>query len=139
MISLQISTHLQKMKLSLKNICQFILIVTKLNLNLIGKNTKANYQPNPWDKQVEIIGLRLWRTLLFQNIFQILPFSLSRYSSAPKTERIFQMLRCIFEGCTNRARPSQPFLKNCQNGTFYGHYLVKKCLPYFCVLTAILF
>ena len=22
------------------------------------------------------------------------------------------------EGCTNRARPSQPSLKNCQNGTF---------------------
>ena len=29
--------------------------------------------------------------------FLILPSSLSRYSSAPKTKRIFQMLRCIFE------------------------------------------
>ena len=50
--------------------------------------------------------------------FQILPSSLSKYSLAPNTNRIFQMLWCVFEGRTNRARPSQPFLKNCQNGTF---------------------
>ena len=50
-----------------------------------------------------------------------MPSSLSRYSSAPKTKRIFPMLWCIFEGRTNRARPSQPFLKNCQNGTVITH------------------
>ena len=50
--------------------------------------------------------------------FLIFPSSLSRYSSAPKTKRIFQMLWCISEGRTKRARPSQPFLKNCQNGAF---------------------
>ena len=64
------------------------------------------------------IGLR--RAFLLVNscktFFLILPSSFSRYSSAPKTKRIFQMLRCIFEGCTNRAQPSQPFLKNCQYG-----------------------
>ena len=71
--------------------------------------------------------LRTFRyfTLLFQNILTlknkhilILPSSLSSYSSALKTKIIFQLLWCIFEGRTNRARPSQPFLKNCQNGTF---------------------
>ena len=46
----------------------------------------------------------LYPTLLFQNIltqknkdFLILPSSLSRYSSAPKTKIIFQMLWCVFE------------------------------------------
>jgi hypothetical protein len=52
-----------------------------------------------------------WRSCLYINIFH-------KTSSAPKKNRIFQMLWCIFEGCTNRARPSQPFLKYCQNGTF---------------------
>ena len=32
-------------------------------------------------------------------------------------KRIFQIQRGIFEGCTNRARPSRPSLKNCQNCT----------------------
>ena len=37
---------------------------------------------------------------LKQKALLILPSSLNRYSSAPKTKRIFQMLWCIFEGCT---------------------------------------
>ena len=51
----------------------------------------------------------------------ILASSLSRYSPAPKTKRIFQMLWCVFEGRGNRARPSQPFQKNCQNWHFLTH------------------
>ena len=47
-----------------------------------------------------------------------MPSSLSIYSSAPKTKIIFQFLWGILEGRPNRARPSQPILKNCQNGTF---------------------
>ena len=47
-----------------------------------------------------------------------MPSSLSLYSSAPKTKIIFQFLWGILEGRPNRARPSQPILKNCQNGTF---------------------
>ena len=43
----------------------------------------------------------------------ILPSSLSIYSSTPKTKRIIQFLWGILE-----ARPSQPILKNCQDGTF---------------------
>ena len=48
----------------------------------------------------------------------VLPSSLSRDYSAPKTKIIFQFLWGILEGQPNRARPSQPILKNCQNGTF---------------------
>ena len=48
----------------------------------------------------------------------IKPSSFSRCLSAHKTKRIFQMLWCIFEGRTNMARPSQPSMKKCQNGTF---------------------
>lgn len=35
-----------------------------------------------------------------------------------KNKKNFQMLLCVFEGPTNWARPSQPSLKNCQNGPF---------------------
>ena len=45
----------------------------------------------------------------------------SRNSSATKTKRNFQMLWCIFEGCINRARPSQLSLKNCQK----LHFLIQ--------------
>ena len=38
-----------------------------------------------------------------------MPSSLSGYLSVPKTKSIFQMLWLLFEGHTNRARPSQPF------------------------------
>ena len=31
----------------------------------------------------------------------------------------------IFEGCTNRARPSQPSLKNCQNGIFSPVHVIQ--------------
>ena len=48
----------------------------------------------------------------------VLPSSIARNSSAPNAKGIFQIHRGILEGCTNRARPSQPSLKNCQNGTF---------------------
>ena len=64
-------------------------------------------------------------TLLFYQIepyrkgpFLVLPSSIAKNSSAPNAKRIFQIHRGILEGCTNRARPSQPSLKNCQNGTF---------------------
>ena len=64
-------------------------------------------------------------TLLFYQIepyknkpFLVLPSSIARNSSAPNAKRIFQIHRGILEGCTNRARPSWPSLKNCQNGTF---------------------
>ena len=50
--------------------------------------------------------------------FLVLPSSIARNSSAPNAKRIFQIHQGILEGCTNRARPSQPSLKNCQNGTF---------------------
>ena len=63
-------------------------------------------------------------TLLFYQIeplkngaFLVLPSSLYRSSSAPKATIIFQLLWGIFECCTNKARPSQPFPKNYQNGT----------------------
>ena len=63
-------------------------------------------------------------TLLFCQIeplkngpFLVLPSSLSKYWSAPKMKRIFQFLWGIVEGQTNRDLPSQPILKNCQNGT----------------------
>ena len=58
-------------------------------------------------------------TLLFYQIeplkngpILVLPSSLSRY-------KIFQFLWRIVEGRANRAQPSQPILKNCQNGTFF--------------------
>ena len=47
-----------------------------------------------------------------------MPSSLSIYSLAPKTKVIFQFLRGILEGPPSRARPFQPILKNCRNGTF---------------------
>ena len=47
-----------------------------------------------------------------------MPSSLSIYSSAPKTKIIFQFLWGILDGRPNKARPSQPILKNCQNGIF---------------------
>ena len=50
--------------------------------------------------------------------FQVLPSSIARNSSALSVKRIFQIHRGILEGCTSRARPSRPSLKNCQNGTF---------------------
>ena len=37
---------------------------------------------------------------------------------ATKAKIIFQFLWGILEGRPSRARPSQPILKNCQNGTF---------------------
>ena len=37
----------------------------------------------------------------------------------PKTKIIFQLLWRILDGCTNRAQPSWPILKNCQNDTFW--------------------
>ena len=49
----------------------------------------------------------------------ILPSSIARNSSAPNAKRIFQILWGILEGRTNSVRPSQPCLKNCQNGTFW--------------------
>jgi hypothetical protein len=64
-------------------------------------------------------------TLLFYQIepykkgpFLVLPSSIARNSSVPNAKRIFQIHQGILEGCTNRARPSRPSLKNCQNGTF---------------------
>ena len=47
-----------------------------------------------------------------------MPSSFSIYSSAPKTKIFFQFLWGILKGRSNGARPSQPILKNCQNGTF---------------------
>ena len=35
-----------------------------------------------------------------------------------KTKIIFEIQQGILEGCINRARPSKPSLKNCQNDTF---------------------
>ena len=70
-------------------------------------------------------SLHMTSTLLFYQIepykkgpFLVLPSSIARNSSAPKAKIIFQIHRGILEGCTNRARPSRPSLKNCQNGTF---------------------
>ena len=48
----------------------------------------------------------------------VLPFSIARTSQEPKTKRIFEVQRGILKGRTNRARPSRPWLKSCQNGTF---------------------
>ena len=48
----------------------------------------------------------------------ILPSSISRNSSAHNAKRIFEILWGILKGRTNSAWPSQPCLKNCQNGTF---------------------
>ena len=68
-----------------------------------------------------------------------MPSSLSRYSSAPKTKRIFWMLWCIFEGHTNRSRTSQPFLKNCQIGTFESMHVIQSFFGanyfFWCILT----
>jgi hypothetical protein len=63
-----------------------------------------------------------WRnvlcTLLFYQIepykkgpFLFLLSSIARNSSAPSAKRFFQIHRGIIEGCSNRARPSQPYLK----------------------------
>ena len=72
-----------------------------------------------------LMDIITYNTLLFYQIepykkgpFLVLPSSVARNSSAPNAKRIFQIHRGILEGCTNRARPSQPSLKNCQNGTF---------------------
>ena len=45
---------------------------------------------------------------------------MARNSSAPNAKRIFEIMWGILEGRTNSARPSQPCLKNCQNGTFWS-------------------
>ena len=83
--------------------------------------TINNYQIMVDDEnknQISCYATRFWKTahtiiLEYFNIknkhFLILPSSLSRYSSAPKMKRIFQMLWCIFEGRTKRVLPSQPF------------------------------
>ena len=57
--------------------------------------------------------LKKWSSL-------ILPSSIAGNSSAPNAKRIFEILWGILEGRTIRARPSRPFLKNCQNGTFWS-------------------
>ena len=59
----------------------------------------------------QIEPLKNWASL-------ILPSSIARNSSAPNSKRIFQIHQGILEGCTNRAWPSWPCLKNGQNGTF---------------------
>ena len=78
-----------------------------------------------------LIRAKLWNQVIFTShivileyfnvknkYFLILPFSFSRYSLAPKTKIMFQML-CFSLGHTYWARPSKPILKNCQNGTFF--------------------
>ena len=66
-------------------------------------------------------------TLLFYQIeplkngpFLVLPSSIARNSSAPNAKIIFGILWGNLEGRTIRARPSRPFLKSCQNGTFWS-------------------
>ena len=49
-----------------------------------------------------------------------MPSSITRNSLASNAKRIFEILWGILEGRTIRAWPSQPFLKNCQNGTFWS-------------------
>ena len=49
-----------------------------------------------------------------------LPSSITRNSLAPNAKRIFEFLWGILKGRTIRAQPSRPFLKNCQNGTFWS-------------------
>ena len=74
---------------------------------------------------MDILNLCIHITLLFYQIEPqkkghslILPSGIARNSQELKTKIIFQIQRGILEGRTNRARPSQPSLKNCQNGTF---------------------
>ena len=75
-----------------------------------------------WNRQS-----KMWyhSTLLFYQIEPlkngatlIFPSSITKTSSAPNTKIIFEFLWGILEGRTIRAQPSQPILKNCQNGTF---------------------
>ena len=47
-----------------------------------------------------------------------MPSSFSVYSLALKTKIFFQFRWGILEGWPNRVLPSQPILKNCQNGIF---------------------
>ena len=47
-----------------------------------------------------------------------MPSSLYIYSAVTKSKIFFQFLQGILEGRANKARSSQPILKNCQNGTF---------------------
>ena len=44
----------------------------------------------------------------------------------PKAKRIFEVQRGILEGCNNRAWPSRPCLKNCQNCTFLSMHGIWK-------------
>jgi hypothetical protein len=94
----------------------FLKNVSKIQLRfLIGKQlTPANLMFCPF-----LFTLLFWNILTQKNKHSlILPSHLSIYLSAPKTKIIFQFLWGILEGRPNRARPSQPILKNCQNGTF---------------------
>ena len=58
------------------------------------------YQIEPWKNGVTLILL----------------FSICRNSSAPNAKTILEIVWRILEGRSNRAQPSQPCLKNCQNG-----------------------
>ena len=83
-------------------VCTFFLFTSKTPDLEETYNTLSFYQIEPYKKGPSLV----------------LPSSIARNSSAPNAKGIFQIHRGILEGCTNRARPSQPSLKNCQNGTF---------------------
>ena len=84
--------------------------------------TQKTYQSNCMEdimNQMYIyhtVILPVWTTQ--KRALSSMPSSIARNSSAPNAKRVFQIHQGILEGCTNRAQPFQPSLKNCQNGTF---------------------
>ena len=109
-----------------KNVVDFV----QTTLQTVISKYPSSQEPHNSDTIVTfvcpIVELKCYNyTLLFYQIepykkgpFLVLPSSIARNSSTPNAKIIFQIHRGILEGCTNRARPSRPSLKNCQNGTF---------------------
>ena len=58
--------------------------------------------------------------------FLVLLSSLSRNKSAPEIKKKFEFISGILEGRTIRAWPSRPFMKICQNGTFWSEHGIWK-------------
>ena len=71
----------------------------------------------PWPFMMVIQEHHILLFYLEKGYFLISPPSIASSSQEPKTKRIFQIQQGL-EGRTDRAQPSRPSLKNCQNGTF---------------------
>ena len=125
--SLPFSSVLKNLILKIRASNMSILSWPRYSLSLVTRQDKLH--PETFYK--------LEHTVILEYFNIILPSSLSVYSLAPKTKIICKFLWGILEGRPNRARPSQPILKNCQNGTilpideiwifFWAKWLHLKC------------